>query len=207
MLLAGAAYFSGKWKILQIVTTIVAFASALLWFVVPESPRWFIAVGKYNEALDILKLGAKINRVDVILDKKALQQSQDDKPPKKAGFLSLFSTRFIATNTLVMCFNWIVTNICYYGLILNSVNLAGTNIYANFSLSAAIEIPSYVFTVLVIDRVGRKPLLVFCQLLAGVTCIVAGLNDNDGLVLAMTLLGIIGTTLRFIYKNTSSLRC
>ena len=65
-----------------------------------------------------------------------------------------------------------------------------SNIYANFSLSAAIEIPSYVFAVLVIDRIGRKPLLIFCQILAGVTCIVAGFEaDNYGLVLAMTLLG------------------
>ena len=151
---------------------------------------------------------------------------------EKLGLGSLFGSRLVATNTIVMCINWIVTNLCYYGLILHSVDLAGrydhydtirlgetslilwsgnkkvierplkrnydsehtwansSNIYANFSLSAAIEIPSYVFAVLVIDRIGRKPLLIFCQILAGVTCIVAGFEaDHYGLVLAMTLLG------------------
>ena len=192
MLLSGAAYLSKTWRVLQIVTTVLAFASALLWFVIPESPRWFIAVGKNDAALDILQKGAKINGVDIILDKSAFKQSAENKD-ERPGFMGLFHTRFVATNTLVMCFNWIVTNICYYGLILNSVNLAGSDIYANFSLSAAIEIPSYVFTVLVIDRVGRKPLLVFCQLLAGVTCIIAGYGQNYGLILTMTLLGTFTT--------------
>ena len=45
MLLAGAAYFSDAWKTLQIVTTALAFASSLLFFVIPESPRWFLATG------------------------------------------------------------------------------------------------------------------------------------------------------------------
>ena len=134
---------------------------------------------------------------------------------EKLWCLRINAVRFVATNTSVMCFNWIVTNICYYGLILNSVNLAGTNIYANFSLSAAIEIPSYIFTVLVIDRVGRKPLLIFCQLLAGVTCIVAGFEkDQHGLVLAMTLIGEISffglmmlIWMHFHYSKFSLIKC
>ena len=44
---------------------------------------------------------------------------------EKLGLGSLFGSRLVATNTIVMCINWIVTNLCYYGLILHSVDLAG----------------------------------------------------------------------------------
>ena len=83
-----------------------------------------------------------------------------------------------------------VATMCYYGLSMNSVNLAG-NTYVNFVLSAFIEIPSYIFCILVMDGWGRKPILVFTQILAGVTCIIAGLNIPDWLITTMTLLGRI----------------
>ena len=87
-----------------------------------------------------------------------------------------------------MFVNWLVATMCYYGLSMGSVNLSG-NTYVNFILSAVIEIPSYLFCILVMDGWGRKPILVFTQLLAGVTCIIAGLQIPDGLIIAMTLLG------------------
>jgi hypothetical protein len=43
----------------------------------------------------------------------------------------------------------------------------------------------------VMDRLGRKTILVFCQLLAGTTCIIAGLVSEDatGVITALTLAG------------------
>ncbi len=64
------------------------------------------------------------------------------------GFRSLFAHRYTTVNTLVMMVNWTVATMAYYGLSLNSVNLSG-DIYVNFVLTALIEIPSYVFCVMV----------------------------------------------------------
>ena len=61
-----------------------------------------------------------------------------------------------------MFINWIASVMGSYGLGFNSVNL-GSDIYITFVLTAFIEIPSYIFCVLVIDRLGRKPVLIFCQ--------------------------------------------
>ncbi len=72
--------------------------------------------------------------------------------------------RMIAQNTLIMFANWMFSTLGYYGLSLNAVNLGG-NIYVSFVLTALIEIPSYILTVLVIDHWGRKPLLIACQVL------------------------------------------
>ena len=61
-----------------------------------------------------------------------------------------------------MFINWIASVMGSYGLGFNSVNL-GSDIYVAFVLTAFIEIPSYIFLVLVVDSLGRKPVLIFCQ--------------------------------------------
>ena len=125
---------------------------------------------------------------------------------EQLGFLHLFKGRKVTTYTLVMFLNWMVATLVYYALSLNSVNLAG-NTYINFALSAFVEIPSYIFCVLVMDGWGRKPILVFCQILAGVTCIIAGFDIPDWLVITMTLLGKFGASAAFaiVYLYTAEL--
>ena len=61
----------------------------------------------------------------------------------------------------------------------------------------------------VINRIGRKPLLIFCQLLAGVTCIIAGLlpEDQTGTIIGLTLTGKFGASACFaiVYLYTAEL--
>ena len=53
--------------------------------------------------------------------------------------LTLISRPGIALTTVILGLNWLVVDLCYYGLSLNSVNLAG-NLFTNFVLSAAVEV-------------------------------------------------------------------
>ena len=48
----------------------------------------------------------------------------------------------------ILFLNWITATMCYYGLTMLSVNLTD-DIYVSFVLSALIEIPSYIFCILV----------------------------------------------------------
>ena len=59
--------------------------------------------------------------------------------------------------------NWSVINLCYYGLTMNSVNLNG-DLFINTILGVLIEAPGYLLAMLTMDRFGRKPILVICQL-------------------------------------------
>ena len=52
---------------------------------------------------------------------------------------------------LIMFVNWIAVVLCYNGLTLNSVNLGG-NIYLNMALGVMIEVPSYLFCALSVDK-------------------------------------------------------
>ena len=106
------------------------------------------------------------------------------------GFMSLFNKGYMAKISLIMIFNWLTATIGYYALGFFSVKLAG-DIYTNFILTALIEIPSYIFCVLVMDGFGRKTILAFCQILAGTTCVAAAFipQDYQYLIIALTLAG------------------
>ena len=58
----------------------------------------------------------------------------------------------------------------YYGLSLNSGNLAG-DFYLNFFLTGLVEFPAYTLCLVLLDRTGRKKLLCACMVLGGLACI------------------------------------
>ena len=49
------------WVTLQVVAYLPMLALIGLYFLVPESPRWLIAVGRIDEAKAIIQKGAEIN--------------------------------------------------------------------------------------------------------------------------------------------------
>ena len=61
LVLALEAYFIRDWVTLQVVAHLPLLALLGLYFLVPESPRWLIAVGRTEEAKAIIQKGAEIN--------------------------------------------------------------------------------------------------------------------------------------------------
>ena len=101
------------------------------------------------------------------------------------------------------------------GLSYASTSLSGDP-HTNVFLSAFIEIPGYIFTILVIDCWGRRPVLSLCQLIGGVASIFAGLlavqnleEDKGlaGLQVMFSLIGKFGASAAFglVYLYTAEL--
>ena len=101
------------------------------------------------------------------------------------------------------------------GLSYASTSLSG-NPYSNLLLVSFIEIPGYIFAILVIDCWGRRPVLSLCQLIGGTASIFAGLlADHDlgentglaGLQMLFALIGKFGISAAFaiIYLYTAEL--
>ena len=110
--------------------------------------------------------------------------------------LIFISSPGIAITTLILCLNWLVVNLCYSGLSLNSVNLAG-NLFVNFVLSALVEVPAVVMGMLGMDWLGRVTLLVLSQLVAGGSCILAGFL-HPPYVLPLSLIGKFFNSIAFL---------
>ena len=62
-----------------------------------------------------------------------------------------------------------MSSLTFYGLNLNIGNLSGS-VYVNFLLSGVMELVSYILCIVLLDRVGRRPLNSALMLLAGITC-------------------------------------
>ena len=54
------------------------------------------------------------------------------------------------------------------------------NLFMDFAVASLIEIPSYIVVLLLMDIVGRKPILSSCLLLTGISCLVVGTLHKDG---------------------------
>ena len=65
LILGLEAYFVRDWRTLQILVHAPVLGLVLLWFFLPESPRWLIAVGNTKNAEKILTRAAKMNRKSI----------------------------------------------------------------------------------------------------------------------------------------------
>lgn len=197
LLLGLEAFYIRDWYSLQLVAYTPLITLLVLWFVIPESPRWLIAVGRVEEALEIVKTAADVNGKTVpdhIMTTNSSQElniahSDDNRNPT---LLDLFQPRPIAFRSFNMFYQWFSVTLCYYGLSFASTSLAGSA-YTNYILSVFIEIPGYIFCILVMDCWGRRPILSFCQVISGVSCIGAGLLFGvEGMGTLQVILSLVG---------------
>ncbi|XP_011304157.1 organic cation transporter protein [Fopius arisanus] len=192
--------------------------SALLighWWLMDESPRWLWAQGRGKQAVDIVQKALKINGDQTVLDvakyvskNRAKQASRDSAGSYSA--VDLLKTPNLRKKTLNVCLNWFANSIVYYGLSLSSGALMG-NPYISLALSGIVEFPSYIFTCVTMDRLGRRSLVSSFMLIGGTCCIVATLiKDLPAFVTAAATIVLVGKaciaiSFAVIYNYTAEL--
>lgn len=198
------ALFIRDWVTLQWVISAALCLELLLWFVIPESPRWLIANGRLEEASLLIEKAAKRNGVKlpplehspppVATDHKDLAA---ETTTGQYGLKDLMHPS-VRSITLVMFFCWPVVALVYFGLSMSMANLNG-DLFTSFILSSLVEIPSYLFLVVMMDIWGRKPLFTFTLLLSGFSCIIAGTALSEGSAgrTALALAGKFGASAAF----------
>lgn len=210
MLVAGWGALIKDRQYLQIVYGLHALILVPHWWVMDESPRWLWAHGKVLQSVQIVKKALKMNGSTIRLDEanfvskgKIVQNSSDN----EGGILDLFKTPNIRKKTLNVCLCWFANSIAYYGLSLSSGKLYG-NPFLILFVMGAVELPSYVITVYLMDRTGRRPLISFYMIAGGICCIVAakltqGTTVSTGVVMAGKFL--IASSFAIIYNYSAEL--
>src|SRR5271170_6823410 len=61
--LAMIAYWTRDWRQLQLIASVLYLISALLFFALPESPRYLLSQRRFSEAEGVIKRAAKFNGV------------------------------------------------------------------------------------------------------------------------------------------------
>jgi len=146
-----------SWRWMLGVMFIPALAYFILLFIVPESPRFLVKTGKINEARKVLEKTEARDIESEIADIKASMMQKKE---------NLFSGRFfypISIAFLVAMFNQFsgINAILYYAP--RIFELSGLSAADSMLQPVLIGITNGVFTILglvIIDRVGRKKLLI-----------------------------------------------
>lgn len=186
MMLASITYLIRDWVYLSYATCVPFFLYYLYWFFLPESPRWLLAKGKFEEASKILENLARMNRKELPpsfrlqLKQKMMHKrtvSEEEELKKNPGWKELCGTPNMRLKTTLITLNWFANETVYVGLSYYGPSL-GSNEYVSFLLSSLVEIPSYFVCWLMMDRWGRRWPLCLCMILSGVSCIATVVIPN-----------------------------
>jgi OCT family organic cation transporter-like MFS transporter 4/5 len=168
------AYFVREWSNLQLCISVPCVLLCSYFWFVPESPRWLVSKGRFDEALKILKGGAKINKKTLPSDNEILdmmekikqqdeEEVQDADAPKTAKekvaeafkeLTDLVSTPEMRKRTLNVFFTWLAVAMVYYGLSFNTKNLGGNRYVSSFA-SGFVEMPAVVVIIPALATIGR----------------------------------------------------
>lgn len=209
-ILAGLAYFIREWQYLEMSVAFTNLIFLCYFWIIPESPRWLVSQGRIEEAKIIMQTAAKINKKS--FPKKLFEEPDECKPVQKGKLWHLFSTKAMFIRTMIIFLNWIVVSMVYYGLSLNTGNLAG-DFYLNFAISGLIEFPADTLCILLLDRVGRKLLHCISMVVGGVACIctifttIYGGQELEVVTVTLAMIGKLGATAAYgvIYVYSAEL--
>lgn len=116
--------------------------------IIPESPRWLLAVGKLSKAERILVKAAGRNKIPIENVKTAIDayesstRSRRKETKDKYNITHLFRTPNLRLKTVCICINWFVCGSCFFGLAQYMGYLDG-NIFVNVAISGKFNGPVY----------------------------------------------------------------
>ncbi|XP_068633876.1 organic cation transporter protein-like isoform X2 [Battus philenor] len=189
-----------NWRELQLSLSLPGCFLLILWFVLPESPRWLIGRGRTQEAKEIIVKAAKFNRREVPeeLD-KMLMLSKPETEAEQPSVLMLFQGALLK-RTFCLFLAWFSMTIAYYGLLLNIGNFNLGNLHTTSIILAVVEIPAIAISIPILLKLGRKIPIFISMVVCGLACVASELFsisfDDDWIMIACLMVGkfAIGST-------------
>ncbi|XP_071439747.1 organic cation transporter-like protein [Hetaerina americana] len=172
-----------SWRVLQVAISVPTAAILVIaFFFLPESPRWLMENGQFEEAEEILRKIAEVNRQPLPPEESFHNHkshvSHVRRDSKKRGktskwliWFGLFKgqgfCKMIALHLL-----WATTIVTYYGALLNVKNL-GSNLFLNIVIAGLAEIVGVILGALLILFAGKHKwhYLGIILLTGGISCI------------------------------------
>jgi len=192
-----------NWRWMLGIEALPAVAYLLALSLVPESPRWLVMRGRDAEATAVLGRVAGAGAVAVLREVKESIAAEAELGRATWRVLLNPSLRLVMTIGIVIGILQQVSGInavFFYAPMIFEQSGIGTN--AAFMQAALVGLVNLVFTVVamaVIDRVGRRPLLIFG--LSGIaTCMLLlawGFSAGEGAHPRLILFGIMGFVASF----------
>nr|XP_023030415.1 carcinine transporter [Leptinotarsa decemlineata] len=194
-----------NWRWMALVTTLPFLTLFLHFPLLPESPRWLLAKGRFDEAQHILAKMARINGKVIPSDfittykKNNLEEKRKLKEQhSKYGIRDLFRSKNLRWKTIIITFIWFTNTSVYVGLSYYAPSLGGDE-FLNFFLGGAVELPTYLFLWPAMERLGRRWTLCISMIIGGTSCLATFLVQNDYVTtLILYCVGKMGISSSFV---------
>ena len=161
------------WRFMMVSLAVPALAFFWLSFTVPESPSWLVRHGRVEQARRQLLRSADPDEVDVMLEELAAGNRAQQKPEPLFAFGSRVVMVGVALSVLQQLMG--LNAISYYGpQILQRMGYHMDAAFLGTLLARCVNMLATMVVVLVVDRVGRKPLLIFGAVIMGLAMMALG---------------------------------
>ncbi|XP_004921746.1 organic cation transporter protein [Bombyx mori] len=193
-------YYLRNWSNFQLAISLPSVLFLSYYFLLPESPRWLLTVGKSEEAVKILETAAKRNGLPTDNIGSTTQKMVVDignKSEERASFLALFRTPKLRARTIAICYNWFVCGLCFFGVSQYIGQVSG-NIFTNVAISGAIQVPGTLISIYANRVLGRKMTLIIANCVTGISCLlimVVPRSEVSNLILGCS--GLWGLSISF----------
>jgi len=177
--LALASYLWRDWKTLSYVIYLPFILLVLITRMCPDSARWLYATRQEEKAQAACAQAARWNgKEEPTLSPVDSMPADIKMKPKssvvdESNFLNLWRSPVLRKRTACMAWQWLSVTLSYYGLTYASTNLTG-NAHLNVTFSFLAEVVGFGLTILLVNWVGRRWLLIICQVVIALSCIVGG---------------------------------
>ncbi len=164
---------SSGWRYMNLALAVPALALFCMSFTVPESPAWLVRRGRTEEARRALEHSAEPEEMHAAMEDLLAEAEQK---PVTAPVLS-FGTRVLYVGIAINILQQFVglTAISYYGpVILQRLGYHLDEAFLGVLLARSLNVLATMGVVLVVDRVGRKPLLVVGAIVMGLSMLALG---------------------------------
>jgi MFS transporter, SP family, xylose:H+ symportor len=189
--------FGWRWMFTVVAIPAVIFLGAS--FAIPESPRWLLLRGRTEQALRILrKIGG--NEEYASAESSTISVALRDEETQTVSWLGLLQpgvrTVLLVGIVLAVLQQWSGINILfnYAEEVFRAAGLGANQIFLDIVVTGAINLIFTLIAMAVVDRLGRRPLMLIGCVGIGVSHLLAGLAYHTGQkgtpVLILTLCAI-----------------
>ncbi|KAG8180653.1 hypothetical protein JTE90_025358 [Oedothorax gibbosus] len=192
LLLPGMTYFIRDWVYQQLASALVSSILLSYWVFMPESPRWLMTQGKYEQAEKVMIAAAKKNKLEIknmpVVMKQLKERIEREERKKNPSVIDLFKTANLRKNTIFVYISYFSVAFVFYGLSLGQTNLGG-NPFLSFFIGSAVELPAYFLCIIFIRYLRRKPSFLIFNIIGGLACFFMMPSDYQWLRLTAAMLG------------------
>ena len=188
--------YGWRWMFTAVVVPSLVFLVASLFL--PESPRWLIVKKRAKEASAILERigGPEYSHTEIIAIEQAIALEDSGNSSIHELMITGVRRMLLVGIALAVLQQWTGINILfnYAGEVFRSAGFGANDIFLNIVITGAINLVFTIFSMAVVDRLGRRPMMLFGCVGIGASHLLCAFAYHAGwragIVLTLTLSAI-----------------